>query len=94
MSRMGGPSWVALAVACFLASLSLVAWRQSRAFETLEVLDELRRETTLARAERAELARRVRTLESRARVVPAARERLGMHLPDASEIVYLEGGAP
>lgn len=94
MSRMSGPSRVALAVAFLLASLSLVAWRQSRAFETLATLDELRRETSLARAERAELVRRIRHLESRGRVVPAARERLGMHLPDASEIVYLSGTSP
>lgn len=94
MSRMGGPSRVALAVAFLLAALSLVAWRQSRALETLAALEEIRRETSLARAERTELIRRIRHLESRGRVVPAARERLEMHLPDASEIVYLPGDAP
>lgn len=93
MNRIGGPSRVALAVAFLLASLSLVAWRQSRAFETLTRLDELRSETSLARAERAELVRRAGYLESRGRVVPAARERLDMHLPEASEIVYLSGGS-
>lgn len=94
MSRVGGPSRVALAVAFLLASLSLVAWRQGRALETLARLDELRREVEVARAERTELLRHARYLESRARVVPAARERLGMHLPDATEIVYLPGEAP
>lgn len=94
MSRVSGPSRVALAVAAVLAALSLVAWRQSRALETLSTLEQLRRETSLARAERAELLRRARHLESRARVVPAARDRLDMHLPRASEIVYLSGGAP
>ncbi len=94
MTRIGGPSRAALAVACLLASLSLVAWRQSRALETLAALDEVRQETSLARAERAELLRRVRHLESRGRVVPLARERLGMHMPHASEMVYLQGDAP
>ena len=94
MSRIGGPSRAALAVAVFLGALSLVAWRQSRAFEVLSRLDELRSEANLARAERAELARRTRHLQSRGRVVPAARERLRMHLPGASEIVYLAAEAP
>lgn len=91
MRRLSGPTRVALAVAVFLASLSVVAWRQSRALETLETLDRTRREVELARAERAELLRRTRHLESRGRVVPEARSRLDMHLPDASEIVYLAG---
>jgi len=94
VSRVGGPSRAALAVAILLAALSLVTWRQSRALDTLATLEELRRETSLARAERTELLRRIRLLESRGRVVPAAREELGMHLPDASEIVYLPGDAP
>lgn len=94
MREIGGPSRLALGVAFLLASLSLVAWRQSRALETLAVLDELRRETSLARAERTELVRRVQHLESRSRVVRVARERLNMHLPDASEMVYLVGDAP
>ena len=94
MSRTLGPTRVALAVAALLASLSLVAWRQSRALETMEALDHLRREKSLAVAERVELERRIHHLESRARVVPAARERLEMHMPDASEIVYLPGEDP
>jgi len=92
--RSVGPVRVALAVAALLGALSLVAWRQSRAMETMAALDALRREASLARAERLELERTIHHLESRARVVPAARERLGMHMPDASEIVYLPGDEP
>lgn len=91
MSRVSGPSFVALAVAALLAALSLVAWRQSRALEALAELDHVRRETALVMAERLELQRRIRHLESRPRVVSEARERLGMHTPDASEIVILSG---
>lgn len=94
MRRFGGPTRVAIAVAVFLGALSLVAWRQSRALETLATLDRLRQEVALARAERAELQRRARHLESRGRVVPEARARLDMHLPGASEIVYLAGDTP
>lgn len=83
----------ALAAVLLLGSLGMVTWRQSRAFETLARLDDVRSQTSVAVAERVELERTIQWLESRARVVPAARERLGMHTPDASELVYLSGEA-
>jgi len=84
---------VALATAALLASLSLVTWRQARAMESLEKLDGIRRELSLGESERADLLSSVRVLESRGRVVPEAREELGMRMPDASEIVILAGDA-
>ena len=92
--RLSGTVKVAFCVAVLLASLSLVAWRQSRAFEAMGALEEIRRETTLAEAERAELEARLGLLESRAWVVPEARERLGLRLPRSSDIVYLEAVTP
>lgn len=87
-------SLVALGVAALLAALSLVTWRQSRALESLAELDGIRRERSLARAELSELNRHVQHLESRARVVPEARARLGMHVPSDDEIVHLRGDLP
>lgn len=84
----------ALAVAILLASLSLVTWRQSRAFEALAELERLRSESSVAVAEVADLGRRIQYLESRTRVVPAARARLGMHVPGSAEIVHLPGELP
>lgn len=85
---------MALSVALLLAALSLVTWRQARALESLADLDHLRRELSLGQAERIELEYRIQLLESRAHVVPAAQERLGMRTPTASEIVLLQGGGP
>ena len=93
MTRLAGTSMVALATAALLASLSLVTWRQSRALESLGKLDGIKRELSLGDAEKADLLSRVRVLESRGRVVPAARDELGMKMPDASEIVILAGDA-
>jgi hypothetical protein len=93
MTRLAGTSMVALATAALLASLSLVTWRQARAMESLEKLDGIRRELSLGESERADLLGSVRVLESRGRVVPEAREELGMRMPDASEIVILAGDA-
>lgn len=94
MIRFSRTVRVALCVAAFLASLSLVAWRQSRAYEALSALEEIRSEAALAESERAELETRVRHLESRSWVVPAARERLDLRLPHSSDIVYLQAVAP
>ena len=79
----------AVTLAVFLGSLGFVTWRQSRALETLAELDELRRGTSVARAQMVELDREIQVLTSRARVVPAARDRLAMHTPDGAELVIL-----
>lgn len=86
------PQWLgraAVTLAVFLGSLGFVTWRQSRALETLAELDELRRSTSVARAQVVELDREIQVLTSRARVVPAARDRLDMHTPDGTELVIL-----
>jgi cell division protein FtsL len=76
-----------------LGALGLVTWRQSRTLESLASLDDLHRRISVAVAERVELERDVLALESRARVVPEARERLGMHVPEGDELVQLRGGS-
>jgi len=78
-----------VAVITLLGSLSLVTWRHSRTLEALALLDDIRRQASLAEAERVELDRAIQVLESRVRVVPAARDRLGMHLAATTEMVFL-----
>jgi hypothetical protein len=82
---------LALVTLTLVASLILVAWRQGRALEALAALDAVRHERALAEAERSEMERRIEHLESRIRVVPEARARLRMRMPDASEIRFLPG---
>ena len=87
------PSFVgraAVTVALLLGSLGFVTWRQSRSLETLADWDQVRRQVSVARAQVVELDRDIQVLTSRARVVPEARTRLGMHTPDASELEILE----
>ena len=90
----GLPSLLALGLGGLLASLSLVTWRQSRAFEVLADLDEVRHDLSLAESEETELRRRIQGLESRSRISRVARELLGMHKPEASELVLLTGNLP
>ncbi len=87
------PSLLALGFSSLLSALGLVTWRQSRAFEALAELDGVERAFSLAESERAELLRRIQGLDSRARISLVAQESLGMHRPEASEMVLLSGGA-
>ena len=81
----------ALAVVSLLGALGLVTWRQSRAFESLRKLDDARRLVSVNEAERIDLARTIQVMESRAQVIPRAREELGMHIPATTELVTLPG---
>jgi len=88
---LAGTSMVALAVAAFLASLSLVSWRQRQALGTLENLETLQQECALEIATREELENRILHLESLGRVMAEAERRLGMRRAVSTEIVYLRG---
>ena len=92
--RRGGPLrfvQATLAAVVLLGALGLVVWRQGRALEALAELDATRRERSLLAADQGELERRIQQLQSRGRVVPEARRRLGMRTPEAAEIVILPG---
>jgi predicted lipid-binding transport protein (Tim44 family) len=81
----------ALTVVALLGSLGMVTWRQSRAFEALGDLDRAQRQASVLEAERVDLHRTIQVMESRSQVVPRARDELGMHTPDATELVILPG---
>ena len=89
MRGHSGTIRLALSFAALLVSLTMVIRRQSHALEMLRSIDQMRGARVIVEAERAELTRRIQTLESRGRVVADARDRLGMHVPSAQEIVIL-----
>lgn len=91
MTELGPFLRAGFAVVALLGSLAMVTWRQSRALESLTGLDDIRSQISLAEAEQVELQRDIQVLESRGRVVPLARERLGMHTATTSEMVLLPG---
>lgn len=90
--RGGAAGLLTLLVIALLVAMSLVPWRQSRALEVLAEMDRVERELTLARAEKERLREEVEGLESRERVVREARERLGLRMPSAREVVILDLG--
>jgi cell division protein FtsL len=79
---------IAVTVAVLVCSLGFVTWRQSRALEVNQELDDLRRQVSVALGERVELEREAQVLRSRNKIVPRARV-LGLHTPGASEQVIL-----
>lgn len=93
--RAARPGWVRVLgwTTLLLLSLLLVTWRQTRGLELQRALQEVEAERAIADADGVELLKRVEELRSRARVVRVARERLGMHLPDDDEIVFLPAPA-
>jgi cell division protein FtsL len=90
MRRSNGAIRMSSAFALLFAALSLVVWRQSRALEELRGLESARSERVILQAERSELQREIHRLESRARIVAVAGERLKLRTPGAHEIVFLQ----
>lgn len=78
-----------LALALLLGALALVVRRQSQTLEALRELEEIRRQSAVLEAERAELLRQAHGLESRSQVLAAAAGRLGMYVPAGPELVIL-----
>ena len=89
MTRVSGVLLLALFVAAFLAALSVVAWRQGRARVVMAEREQVREAIALENEVLAELADKITHLESRRRVVQDARDRLGMHVPDARDLIYM-----
>lgn len=86
---------VALAFAAFLGSLSLVIWRQSRAFEGLRKLDAARVARAAVESERSGQVERIQYLESRSRIADVVSDRWGMRVPSSDEefVIMLRPGA-
>ncbi len=80
-----------LAVVAVLASLTVVAWRQSAARAVLAELDAVERELAELAETRAELERAVNAMEARPWVAAEAGRRLGMRPPTEDELVITSG---
>jgi hypothetical protein len=72
-----------------LATLWVVAARQTAAFRDAGALRDARAARARLEGRRAELERRIRSAQSRAVLVPRAEDRLRLRLPADSEIILL-----
>lgn len=88
--RMGR---AAMVLALYAGALTMVAWRQSTTRETMEEVDRLSRELSIATEEREELARDLLGVEQRRWVAAEAGRRLGLRPPREEEMVFMSGGS-
>ncbi|HVH69446.1 MAG TPA: hypothetical protein VM716_16395 [Gemmatimonadales bacterium] len=84
-----GRHWVAVWLLAFLATTWIVYARQTAGIRAARELADLRARRAELDGHRADLERRIRAAASRAVLVPRARARLGLHLPNDSEIVLI-----
>lgn len=92
--RSAGQVFLVLAVLASLGVTSIaVVRRQAQALDLLDSLEDIRRGAALLEAERVRLSVQVKALESRSRVVAAARE-LGMQVPSVQDLVLLPWNPP
>ena len=87
--RGGGILRVAALLVVILGALAVVVGRQTKGVALQREIREIEGERAVAEAARLELETRIQSLQSRARVVRVARERLRMHLPADSEVVLV-----
>jgi hypothetical protein len=85
-----GRHWVALWLAGFLATAAVVVWRQTSALATARELRSLQSARGALETSRAAAAAAARRARSRAVLVPLAASRLGLRLPQDTEIVILQ----
>ncbi|HEX2208849.1 MAG TPA: hypothetical protein VHG93_14310 [Longimicrobium sp.] len=81
-----GRAFFVLAVA---GSLTSVVWRQTEGVARQRELARIQTETSIAEAERVEWANRIQALQTRARIVRVARQRLGLHVARDDEVILL-----
>jgi hypothetical protein len=85
-----GRHWVAIWLAGFLAVAAAVVWRQTEALKTATTLRALQNARGALETGKAAAIADVRRARSRAVLVPLAERRLGLRLPQDSEIVILQ----
>ena len=92
--KLKGRHWVALWLAGFLAVAAAVVWRQTEALATANELKTLEGTRGALETTRSGASAAVRRARGRAVLVPLAEGRLGLRLPQDSEIVILQGPRP
>jgi len=85
-----GRHWVAIWLAGFLAAAAAVVWRQTAALAAGRDLRQLEVTRGALEVARAAAAGEIHRARSRGVLVPLAERRLGLRLPQDSEIIILQ----
>jgi cell division protein FtsL len=90
VARRRGRSTVALALVAFVLVATGVIWRRSYGIAQSRELRALDRERLQLVARRAKLESEIRSLAGRGKLAPVAEQRLGMHVPNDSQVVIIQ----
>jgi len=90
-ARMKGRHWTVILLAAFLGITLVVIWRQTAALAEARRLQALQKTRAALEVQRATLRGDIQRAGSRAVLVPLAEHRLGLRLPQDSEIIILQG---
>ena len=85
-----GRGWVALGLLGFVLIAAGVIWRRTAGIAQSRELRALEQRRMQLESERAQLASDVRELSSRSVLAPVVERRLGMHVPNDSQVVILQ----
>lgn len=88
--QLRGRHWLAVWLAAFLVTALLVVWRQSAALAAARELQVLDKARGALEVSRSTLIGDIHRARSRAVLVPLAQQRLGLRLPQDSEITILQ----
>lgn len=91
---MRGRHWMGLWLAGFLLMAVAIVWRQSAALATVRELRELERVRGALEVQRSSLTGAINRAKSRGVIVPLAERRLGLRLPQDSEITIVQEPRP
>lgn len=94
VARRRGRSVVAIAMVGFVLVASAVILRRSYGITQGRELSDLERRRVQLLSQKAQLESDIRLLASRARLQPVAEQRLGMRVPDDSEVVLIPRSRP
>jgi len=92
--RLKGRHWVALWLLAFLGVALAVVRRQTASLEATRELQQLRKTRAALESSRAELLGDIHRAQSRGVLVPLAQQKLGLRLPQDSEITILQDPRP
>ena len=90
VTRRRGRSVVALTLFGFVLVATSVIWRRTFGLSQSRTLQQLERQRSDLRAQRAQLQREIRDAASREKLTPLVEQRLRLRMPSDSQIIVIE----
>ena len=90
VTRRRGRSVVALTLFGFVLVATSVIWRRTFGLSQSRMVQQLERQRSDLRAQRAQLLREIREASSREKLTPLVEQRLHLRMPSDSQVIVIE----